>query len=190
MASLRRGLARIPAWVVDAGRAVAVAVAVTIAIRVAREPGASPRPARLRAGVDDRCPATGPAALAGGGAGGIVCDPADLLRLELPGHVGGVAAGGGAVYPASAGYLRWALLVAAWLVAGPIVFRLFVDPEPVLPVLAELLRDAALWLAILLLGDAVHSRRALSRAYRLLEVERARRRGCCATCCPSRLPVG
>jgi adenylate cyclase len=41
-------------------------------------------------------------------------------------------------------------------------------------VLAELLRDAALWPAILLLGDAVHSRRALSRAYRLLEVERAR----------------
>jgi hypothetical protein len=96
-----------------------------------------------------------------------------------------------ALYTAgAAGYLRWALLVAAWFVAGPIVFRLFVDPEPVLPVLAELLRDAALWLAILLLGDAVHSRRALSRAYRLLEVERARRRGCCATCCPSRLPVG
>jgi hypothetical protein len=62
MASLRRGLARIPAWVVDAGWAVAVAVAVTIAIQLAREPGASPRPARLRAGVDDRCPATGPAA--------------------------------------------------------------------------------------------------------------------------------
>jgi hypothetical protein len=41
---------------------VAVTVAVTIAIRLAREPGASPRPARLRAGVDDRCPATGPAA--------------------------------------------------------------------------------------------------------------------------------
>lgn len=51
------------------------------------------------------------------------------------------------------------------------------DPEPVLPVLAELLRDAALWLATLLLGDAVHSRRALSRAYRLLEVERARSDG-------------
>ena len=54
MASLRRGLARIPAWVVDAGWAVAVAVAVTIAIRLVREPGASPLPARLRAGVDDR----------------------------------------------------------------------------------------------------------------------------------------
>ncbi len=31
--------------------------------------------------------------------------------------------------------------------------------------------------ATLLLGDAVHSRRALSRAYRLLEVERARSDG-------------
>jgi adenylate cyclase len=83
-----------------------------------------------------------------------------------------------ALYTAgAAGYLRWALLVAAWFVAGPIVFRLFVDPEPVLPVLAELLRDAALWLAVLLLGDAAHSRRALSRAYRLLEVERARSEG-------------
>jgi class 3 adenylate cyclase len=68
-------------------------------------------------------------------------------------------------------------LVAAWFVAGPIVFRLFVDPEPVLPVLSDLLRDASLWLATLLLGDAVHSRRALSRAYRLLEVERARSEG-------------
>jgi adenylate cyclase len=52
-----------------------------------------------------------------------------------------------------------------------------VDPEPVLPVLAELLRDASLWLATLLLGDAVHSRRGLRRAYRLLEVERARSEG-------------
>ena len=67
--------------------------------------------------------------------------------------------------------------VAAWFVAGPIVFRLFVDPEPVLPMLAELLRDASLWLARLLLGDAVHSRRSLSRAFRLLEVERARSEG-------------
>jgi Adenylate and Guanylate cyclase catalytic domain len=83
-----------------------------------------------------------------------------------------------ALYTAgAAGHLRWALLVAAWFVAGPIVFRLFVDPEPVLPVLAELLRDASLWLATLLLGDAVHSRRSLSRAYRLLEVERARSEG-------------
>ena len=58
----------------------------------------------------------------------------------------------------AAGYLRWALLVVAWFVAGPIVFRLFVDPEPVLPVLGDLLRDASLWLATLLLGDRYLSR--------------------------------
>jgi hypothetical protein len=39
---LRHRPARVPAWMVDAGWAVAVAVAVTIAIRVAREPGARP----------------------------------------------------------------------------------------------------------------------------------------------------
>ena len=38
------------------------------------------------------------------------------------------------------------------------------------------MRDS-LWLATLLLGDAVRSRRSLSRAYRLLEVERARSDG-------------
>jgi hypothetical protein len=53
----------------------------------------------------------------------------------------------------AAGYLRWALLVAGWFVAGPIVFRLFVDPEPVLPVLGELIQGASLWLATLLLGE-------------------------------------
>jgi hypothetical protein len=39
---LRQRPARVPAWVVDAGWAVAVAVAVTITIRTAREPGARP----------------------------------------------------------------------------------------------------------------------------------------------------
>ena len=130
--------------------------------------------------------------MAGGGAGASFAILQVYYVLNYPGMSAALPlAVAVALYTAgAAGYLRWALLVAAWFVAGPIVFRLFVDPEPVLPVLAELLRDAALWLAILLLGDAVHSRRALSRAYRLLEVERARRRGCCATCSPSRLPVG
>src|SRR5215216_6167462 len=35
--------ARVPAWVVDAGWAVAVAIAVTIAIRAGTEPGGGPR---------------------------------------------------------------------------------------------------------------------------------------------------
>jgi class 3 adenylate cyclase len=68
-------------------------------------------------------------------------------------------------------------VVAGWFVAGPIVFRIFVDPEPALPVLSDLVRDVSLWLAILLLGDAVHTRRALNREHRLLEVEQARSEG-------------
>jgi hypothetical protein len=40
VAWLRHRPARLPAWVVDAGGAVAVAVAVTIAIRTAQEPNA------------------------------------------------------------------------------------------------------------------------------------------------------
>jgi hypothetical protein len=53
-----------------------------------------PRPARLRAGVDDRCRAARPAALADGGAGRIVRGPAGLLHAQLPGHLGGGPAGG------------------------------------------------------------------------------------------------
>jgi hypothetical protein len=174
MASLRRGLARVPAWVVDAGWAVAVAVAVTIAIRVAREPGArAPDLLAYALGwtigalllARRRWPVA------------VLAASFATLQVYYVLNYRGMSAAvplAVALYTAgAAGHLRWALLVAAWFVAGPIVFRLFVDPELVLPVLAELLRDASLWLATLLLGDAVRSRRALSRAYRLLEVERA-----------------
>jgi adenylate cyclase len=41
----------------------------------------------------------------------------------------------------------------------------------------EVVREVSLWLAILLLGDAVHSRRTLTRQQRLLEAERARSEG-------------
>jgi hypothetical protein len=132
MASLRQGLARVPTWVVDAGWAVAVAVAVTIAIRVAQEPGAR---------------ATDLLAYALGWTVGAVL----LVRrrwplavlvasvtalqvyylLNYPGMSAAVPLAVALYTAGAAGYLRWALLVAAWFVAGPIVFRLFVDPEPV-----------------------------------------------------------
>ena len=63
MASLRRGLARVPAWVVDAGWAVAVAVAVTIAIRVAREPGVRALDLLAYALVPHKATLAGPATL-------------------------------------------------------------------------------------------------------------------------------
>src|SRR4029453_2521939 len=70
------------------------------------------------------------------------------------------------------GHLRWALLVAAWVLVGTVVVLLFVNQVPVLPVLRELVREASLWLAILLLGGAAHSRRGLAPQHRLLEGER------------------
>jgi class 3 adenylate cyclase len=178
MASLRRGLARVPAWLVDAGWAVAVAAAVTIAIRAAQEPGAR-APDLLAYALGWTIGALllarrrSPLAV-------LVASVTTLqvyYLLNYPGMSAALPLAVALYTAGAAGYLRWALLVAAWFVAGPIVFRLLVDPEPALPVLSDLLRDASLWLATLLLGDAVHSRRSLRRAYRLLEVERARSEG-------------
>ena len=186
MASLRQGLARVPAWVVDAGWAVAVAVAVTITIRVAREPGAR-APDLLAYALGWTIGAV--LVLRRRWPLGVLVASLVTLQVYYMGNYPGISAAlalAVALYTAgAAGYLRWALLVVAWFVVGPLVFRLVVNPEPVLPVLNELLRDAALWLAILLLGDAVHSRRGLRRAYRLLEVERARSEGLLRTMLPT-----
>jgi class 3 adenylate cyclase len=186
MASLRQGLAGVPAWVIDAGWAVAVAVAVTITIRVAREPGA--RAPDLFAYALGWTIGALLLARRRWPVGVLVASFATLqvyYMLNYPGISAAVPLAVALYTAGAAGYLRWALLVAAWFVAGPLVFRLLVDPEPVLPVLSELLREVALWLAILLLGDAVHSRRGLRRAYRLLEVERARSEGLLRTMLPA-----
>jgi hypothetical protein len=189
VAWLRQRPAHVPTWVIDA--AWAVAVAVTIAIRAAQEDGA--RPADLLAYVLGWT--TGallvvrrrwPVAV-------LVASFAALqvyYVLNYPGISAAVPLGVALYTAGAAGYVRWALLIAAWFVAGPLIFRLLVDPEPVLPVLSELVREVSLWLAILLLGDAVRSRRILTRQQRLLEAERARSEGCCATCCPRPSPSG
>jgi hypothetical protein len=178
VAWLRQRPAHIPTWVIDGGWAVAVAVAVTIAIRAAREPGA--RPPDLLAYalglmigalllVRRRWPV---AVLVGSFAALQV-----YYVLDYPGISAAVPLAVALYTAGAAGYLRWALLVAAWFVAGPLIFRLLVDPEPVLLVLSEVVREVSLWLAILLLGDAVRSRRVLTRQQRLLEAERARSEG-------------
>jgi class 3 adenylate cyclase len=178
MAWLRQRSAHVPTWVIDAGWAVAVAVTVTMAIRTAQEPNTR-RPdlfayaLGLTIGALLLARRRWPVAV-------LVASFAALqvyYMLNYPG-ISAAAALAVALYTAgAAGYLRWALLVAAWFVAGPLVFRLLVDPEPVLLVLTEVVREVSLWLAILLLGDAVHSRRTLTRQQRLLEAERARSEG-------------
>jgi class 3 adenylate cyclase len=178
VAWLRHRPARVPAWVVDAGWAVVVAVAVTITIRTAQEPDTRPPDLLAYAlGVT-----IGALLLARRRwpVGVLVASFATLQLyyvLDYPGISAAVPLAV-ALYTAGAtGHLRWALLVAAVAVGGAIVFLLFVNREPVLPVLSELVRELSLWLAILLLGDAVHSRRALAHEHRLLEVERARSEG-------------
>jgi class 3 adenylate cyclase len=159
---------RVPAWVVDAGWAVAVAAAVTVAIRGAREPDA--RPPDLLAYalgwaigavllVRRRWPL------------GVLAMSFVFLQvyyvLDYPGISAAVPLAVALYTAGAAGHLGWALLIAGWFVGGPILFRLAIDPEPVVPVIGEVVRDASLWLATLLLG-------ALARERRLLEVERAR----------------
>jgi hypothetical protein len=175
MAWLRQRPARVPTWVIDAGWAVAVAVAVTIAIRAAREPGAR-RPDLLAYALG----LTLGALLLARRRWPVAVLVASFAALQLyyvfnyPGISAAVPLGVALYTAGAAGYARWALLVVAWFVAGPLIFRLLVDPEPVLPVLSEVVRELSLWLAILLLGDAVRNRRTLTLQQRLLEAERAR----------------
>jgi class 3 adenylate cyclase len=72
----------------------------------------------------------------------------------------------------AAGHRRWSLLVAAWFVVVQVAYRTLVPKEPVLPVLGDAVRDTALFAAVLLLGEAVRTRRALDlerqRSERLL----------------------
>jgi class 3 adenylate cyclase len=172
----RQRPARVPAWVVDAGWAVAVAVAVTTAIRTAQEPNT--QPPDLLAYVLGWTIAALLLARRRWPLGVLLVSFAILQLyyvLDYPGISAAVPMAVALYTAGAAGHLRWALLVAAVAVGGASIFLLFVNPAlPVLTVLSELLRDASLWLAILLLGDAVHSRRALAREHRLLEAERAR----------------
>jgi class 3 adenylate cyclase len=175
MAWLRRRPAHVPTWVIDAGWAVAVAVAVTIAIRGAREPGTR-RPDLLAYALG----LTLGALLLARRRWPVAVLVASFAALQAyyvfnyPGISAAVPLGVALYTAGAAGHARWALLVVALFVAGPLIFRLLVDPEPVLPVLSEVVRELSLWLAILLLGDAVRSRRALTHQQRLLEAERAR----------------
>jgi class 3 adenylate cyclase len=178
VAWFRHRPARVPAWVVDAGWAVAVAIAVTIAIRAATEPGARPRDLLAYAlgwtiGALLLARRRWPLAV-------LVASSATLqiyYLLDYPDISAAVPLAVALYTAGAAGHLRLALLIAGSFVAGAIAFLVFVSQEPVLSVLGVLVDEATLWLAILLFGDAVHSRRVLAHQQRLLEAERARSEG-------------
>jgi class 3 adenylate cyclase len=159
--SLGQRLQHLPVPVVDAGLALAVAVVLTITIRVSPPEGRRPDALAYALGLTI-------AALA-------------LVRRRWPLAVLLVSAATLQVYylldyagirPAvplsvalatawAAGHLRWSLLIAAWFAGAPLLFRTLIDPEPVRRVLNESVPDVVLFAAVLLLGEAVRTRRAL-----------------------------
>jgi class 3 adenylate cyclase len=171
--SLGQWLRRVPAPVVDAGLAVALAVAITIQIRVAPGPGTRPDAFAYACGliiaalalVRRRWPL-----------GVLLASVATLQVYYLSAYTN--------IYPAvplsvalatawAAGHRRWSLLVAAWYVLGPLAnafFRLSGPTQPPLALLGEAVSNTAMFAAVLVLGEAVRSRRALQ-----LEQERSER---------------
>ena len=162
IAFLSKHLDRLRLHAIDIGLAILVAVAVTIAISVAREAGSQPPDALaytlgLTIGalvlVRRRWPV------------GVLVASVVTLQVyyiaNYPGILPAVPLAVALYTAAAAGHLRWALAVAAWYWIVPLLFAAFGGLGPVVPALNELVRDGALMAAILLLGDAVRSHRAL-----------------------------
>jgi class 3 adenylate cyclase len=168
--SLGRRLRRIPAPVLDALLAVALAVAIVLTIPVA------PRQPR------------GPDALAYGL--GLTIAGLVLVRRRWPVAVLLASAalllvyyqlGYLGIFPAVplsvalatawvAGHRGWSLSVAVFYVGGTVIYRAVAESDSLRQVLGDEVPDAALLTAVLLLGETVRSRRAL-----VLEQERSER---------------
>jgi class 3 adenylate cyclase len=171
--SLGRRLRRVPAPVVDAGLAVALAVAITIQIRVAPAPGTRPDAFAYACGLLIAALTLArrrwPLAV-------LLASAATLQLYYLTDYT--------SIYPAvplsvalatawAAGHRRWSLAVAAWYVLGPLasaLFQLSGATRPPLTLLGEAVWNAAMFAAVLVLGEAVRSRRALA-----VEQERSER---------------
>jgi class 3 adenylate cyclase len=158
--------------VIDAGLAVSLAAAITIAIRVSPEPGA-------RRGA--------PAYLLGWMIAALVLArrrwPLAVLlasavilqlyyQLDYPGIYPAVPLSVGLATAWAAGHRLWSLLVVGCFVAAGVGvgYKALAPDEPALQVLGDVTRYIVLFAAVLLLGEAVRTRRALQR-----EEERSQR---------------
>jgi class 3 adenylate cyclase len=170
---LRQRLRRVPAPVVDALLAVALAMAIMIAIPVAPPQGRRPDALAYGLGlmiaglvlVRRRWPL------------GVLLASTAILQvyyqLGYPGIFPAVPLSVALATAWAAGHRGWALLVTVFYVGGPVVYRTWVS-DPLLHALADELPDAALLTAVLLLGETVRSRQALDREHRLLLAEQER----------------
>src|SRR5512133_3173372 len=172
--SLRQRLGRVPAPVVDAGLAVALAVANTIGIRVAPGPGKQPDAVASACGLIIAALALArrrwPLA--------VLLASAATLQLYVADYTSTYRAVPLSVALATAwaaGHRRWSLLIAAWYVIAPLGYALSPlsqDTRTPLTLLGDAMSNAAMFAAVLVLGEAVRSRRALAaeqeRSERLL----------------------
>ena len=162
---MARRLQQVPTPVIDAGLAVALAVAITIAIGVSPEPGAQRDLAAYVLGwtiaalvlVRRRWPLA------------VLLASAVILQvyyqLDYPGIYPAVPLSVALATAWAAGHRRWSLLVAGlFVVAGVGVgYQALAPHQPALQVLGDVMRDTVLFAAVLLLGEAVRTRRALQR---------------------------
>src|SRR5215208_2325867 len=173
MTSLGQRLRRVPAPVVDAGLAVALAVAITIGIRAAPAPGTRPDAFAYACGLiiaalalaRRRWPL------------GVLLASAATLQIYVANYTSTYRAIPLSVALATAwaaGHRRWPLLIAAWFVIGPLGYALSPlsaeETRTPLTLLGDVLSNAAMFAAVLVLGEAVRRGRALQ-----LEQERSER---------------
>ena len=169
-------LRRLPAPVVDAGLAVLLAVAITVAINVAPDQGQAPDARAYGLGV---VIAALSLARRRWPLGVLLASAGTLLfynQFEYPGLFSAVPLSVALATAWAAGRQRWALAVAAWFGATPLVFLAVSDlPEDFTARLVSgAISDLALLAAVLLLGEAIRGRRALDAEHRLLLAERER----------------
>jgi class 3 adenylate cyclase len=165
MSSLVQRLQQVPTPMIDAGLALALAVAITIAIDVSPEPGAPREPAAYVLGwtiaalvlVRRRWPLA------------VLLASAVILQLyyqlDYPGIYPAVPLSVALATAWAAGHRRWSLLVAGLFVAAGIGvgYQILAPDQPALQVLGDVTRDIVLFAAVLLLGEAVRTRRALQQ---------------------------
>jgi class 3 adenylate cyclase len=172
VSSLRQRMQRVPGPLLDAGLALAVAVVLTITIAMPPPPGTPADALAYALGltiaalvlVRRRWPV---AVLLASAATMQVYYLLDYegLRPAVPLAVALATAW-------AAGHPGWSLAVAGWFAGAPLLFRTLIDPEPLRRVLNDSVPDVVLFAAVLLLGEAVRTRRALAleqkRSERLL----------------------
>jgi class 3 adenylate cyclase len=169
-------LRRVPAPVVDAGLALALAAAISVAITFGPAQGRPPDAFAYLLGLviaalsllRRRWPL-----------GVLLASAAVLIyynRFAYPGLFSAVPLSVALATAWAAGRRGWALAVVAWFGGTPLIFLAVSDlPDDVAARLAsDAVSDLALLAAILLLGEAVRGRRALDREHRLLLAERER----------------